>query len=156
MVSFIILLVVSSMFTLMGIYLRKRIRKFQLEGKKTTANIVEYIKKKSKDSDGGYTTYYYPNLSFKTYDGKRIRKILDSGTTWKPKKALPHRIEIYYIKEDGEYEVLINSRLWVSIIPNSVLFFGILFLLSVISVYILTEILHYDLSKILSDLLNKK
>ncbi|WP_299315987.1 DUF3592 domain-containing protein [uncultured Aquimarina sp.] len=140
--TIIILSTIGILFFGIGIYLKKDVRNFKKNGTKTNAEIISYVKEISEFKNEK-TTYYYPRFRFKNTDGKLIEKTHSSGLTNRPTKPIPERKEIYYLKNENEYEILINSKLWTSIIPNAVMIFGLLFLISIITVIILRDILNY-------------
>ncbi len=137
-----ILTIIGILFFGIGIYLKNNVRNFRKNGMKINAEIIRYVKEVSEHRNEK-TTYYYPHFRFKNIGGEVIEKTHSSGLTNRPKKPLPEKKEIYYIEDNGEYEILINTKLWTSIIPNAVMIFGLLFLISIITVIILRDVLNY-------------
>ncbi len=125
-----------------GLYLKSNVRNFEKNGTKITAEIVSY-KKEVSESRNDESTYYYPRFRFKTNDGETVEKTHSSGLSIKPKNPLPERKEIYYLKNENDFEILINSKLWTFVIPNALLIFGMLFLFSTVTILILRDYLHY-------------
>ena len=133
----LIVVFVGILFIGIGMFLRRRVQKIQSQGTRVTAEIISYIKKESQDIDGFATTYYYPLIRFKTKDSTVVEQVHSSGLSIKPKKTLPNKKEIYYLKNGNKYDILINSRLWTSLFPNVFVVLGILFLISIlIALYI--------------------
>ena len=138
----IVLIIIGIIFSGIGLYLKSNVRNFKKNGTKIKAEIVSYVKEVSETRNDN-STYYYPRFRFKTIEGETVEKTHSSGLTMKPKNALPERKEIYYLKNENEFEILINSKLWTLVIPNALLIFGMLFLFSTVTILILRDYLHY-------------
>jgi hypothetical protein len=128
--TFIVLLLIGILFSIIGVYLVRRKNKFVKKGRKSKARVVKYIKEKTTNrNDNTIDTYYYPVLEFKNEDGQVIRKTHDSGTSNKPKDSNKH-IDIFYLRNNqNEYEILIDKAFWTIIFPYSILIIGLLFII---------------------------
>ncbi len=138
----IVLIIIGIIFSGIGLYLKSNVRNFKKNGIKIKAEIISYIKEVS-ETRNDKSTYYYPRFRFKTIEGETVEKTHSSGLTTKPKTILPERKEIYYLKNENEFEILINSKLWTLVIPNAFLIFGMLFLFSTVTILMLRDYLHY-------------
>lgn len=138
----VVMFLFSFAFVIFGILHRKHVRKIQSDGVKTLAEIMKYEAKVEEYNDGDFTTYYYPYFRFVNEEGEIVELLHSSGLTRKPKGSLPRKKEIFYLKsEEGEYDIVINSKLWTVYIPNTFICFGGVSAILILTVYILHNVL---------------
>lgn len=93
-----------------GFHLQKRTAKFISTGTKTVANIISYVEEERESKNSTYSVFY-PLISFVPIDEKeKVFKQLKNTITPQEKAELPVPLEIYYIKEYEEYEIIIGSK----------------------------------------------
>jgi hypothetical protein len=105
---FFMFIILGVLFSIIGIYKNHKIDSIRKNGTSTKGEIEEYITELSYSSD--FTrTFYHPVIKFTDSKGK-IRKIKhDVGTTYLPNKKLPYQIKIYYIENNGTFEIVTES-----------------------------------------------
>ncbi|WP_157111452.1 hypothetical protein [Nonlabens spongiae] len=91
-------------------------------GRRVTAKIVKHVEKVSRDTEGMSTTYYYPIIEFKGSEGRLIQQELKLGTTIKSRKKT---MNIIYLLEDEEYEILIDNAFLKHWLPNILMCLGL-------------------------------
>lgn len=116
-------IILGILFSIFGIYKNHKIDSIRKNGIGTIGEIEEYITELSYSSD--FTrTFYHPVIKFTDSKGK-IRKIKDNvGTTYLPNKNLPYQLKIYYIENNGTFEIVTESIID-DIIPMLFLIIGI-------------------------------
>ncbi|WP_368668183.1 hypothetical protein [Flagellimonas sp. S3867] len=112
------------MFLFVGIYLRNFSHRIQTKGIKTKAKIVDFVEEKIKDSDGNSNIYHFPIVRFTDRNGIETSQKLDSSE--KPQK-INESIDIIYLKNGNEYEVMVNSKFWKSYFHLIFILGGLLF-----------------------------
>ena len=106
----------------LGYHLRSKTKKMETYGRRVTARIVKYVEKISRDTEGLSATYYYPVIEFKTNDNALIQQELKLGTTTKSRKKT---MNIIYLLEDEEYEILIDNAFLKHWLPNILMCLGL-------------------------------
>jgi len=112
---------------LAGFYLSNKYKEIKVNGIKTEGEIVSYEEETGMDTDGDYTTYYYPVIEF-TNNGKIVNQKYTTGTSLKPKKILPTKVELYYFldKAKGEYDLFLPNNLISKYAPVSLIIIGLI------------------------------
>ncbi|WP_421813563.1 hypothetical protein [Flagellimonas sp.] len=111
LIGALVFLIVGGVFLFAGFYFRKSSYRIQTKGVKTKAKIVDCVEEKIKDADGYSNTYHFPIIKFTDRNGIETSQKLDS--TGNPKK-INEVIDIIYLKNGNEYEIIINSVFWKS------------------------------------------
>lgn len=119
-----VFLICGISFSIAGIYLLINNRRIEKNGTKTRAKIIGYSKEKVEFSDE-MRTVFFPIFEFKDRNGIVVKQKHDSGEQTEIKEEF---VEIYYLKNDNEYEILINTDSWKSYFPIGFIVFGIIFL----------------------------
>lgn len=132
MVVTIFFLVAGGMFLFVGIKLRNNHRWVTGAGNRTQAVIVDIIDRTesniSENSMSNFTHYYYPVVEFIDEDGKEVRQRLNS--TVQPNQ-LDQFINIAYFKhENGEYEIVQDTKLMGKQFPAIIIGIGAFMLLA--------------------------
>lgn len=121
----ILFLIIGIGFSLVGYHLLFWNRRLEKNGIKTRAEIIDYSKENVEFSEGK-KTIYFPILKFTDRNGKVVIQKHDSGEHIKLKSGF---VEIYYLKKQNEYEVLINNDGWKTYFPIGTIVFGMVFLI---------------------------
>ena len=111
-------------FLSVGIYLLRSNRRIERNGTKVRAEIIDYSKEKVEFSDEKHTVFF-PILKFTNRQGIVITQKHDSGGQTKMKTDF---VEIYYLKKENEYEILINDTGWKTYFPVGFIGLGTIFL----------------------------
>lgn len=112
--------IIGGVFIYIGYYFRNKNIRIESNGIKTKATIIDFVEKKSRDSDGYTSTMYYPIVKFYDTNGIEKTQELDYGTSFKGSKK---SIDIIYLKKDDAYEIMINNKFWKTYFP--MIFIGI-------------------------------
>ncbi len=133
--SFIIISV-GLTFSLAGIYFIFIDKKIKSEGRKTEATVIDL--KQNTTTDG---TTYTQIIEFRNRKGNVIVQELGHSSSIKPKKRIPFKIPIYYLKRGDSYQILLANNglflaLWYAftIIGSSLLVIYILHIFEVITI----------------------
>ncbi len=106
--------VMGTLFAAIGIYFMAKFNKIAKEGTRTKAKIIDFETEISDDTDGYETTYYYPIIEFTDRKGNNVRQKVDFGST---SKISAKTIDIFYLLEDGKYNVVVNTTLFRYFLP---------------------------------------
>lgn len=79
-------------------------KKVRNQGRKTRATIVEILQEQTRD---GKT--YRLVLEFNNSEGAKVRQKLNTSSGLKPKKELPYPVDIYYLKENEKYHIIMDK-----------------------------------------------
>ncbi|GAA0728275.1 hypothetical protein GCM10009430_37270 [Aquimarina litoralis] len=128
-----IFFIVGGVFIYIGYYFRNKNIRIESNGVKTKATIIDFVEKRSKDSDGYTSTMYYPIVKF--YDTNGIEKIqeLDYGTSFKSSKK---NMDIIYLKKNDTYEIIINNKFWKTYFPMIFIEMGYFFCIITLIFYL--------------------
>lgn len=131
MIASIFFLIGGGMFLFAGIKLRNNHRWVTGAGNRTQALIVDIIEKTepnmNENSISNFDHYYYPMVEFIDEDGKEVRQRLLS--TVQPNQ-LDQYINIAYFKhENGEYEIVQDTKMMGSYLPSIAIGIGAFMLL---------------------------
>jgi len=112
---------------LAGYYLANKYKEIKVNGIKTEGKIVSYEEDTGMDTDGYSTTYYYPIIEF-INKGKIVTQKYSTGTSLKPKKILPTKVELYYFldKKKGEYDLFLPNNLVSKYAPVVLIVIGLI------------------------------
>lgn len=120
--------VIGVVFAAIGAYIMYRSNKIANEGIRTRAKIIDYESEVDKDMDGYETTYYYPILEFTDKNGNIVKQKTDLAST---SKIQTKSIEIFYLVEDGDYNIVMNTTLFRHILPWGFMTIGVFCMLIV-------------------------
>lgn len=116
-----------------GVYFIIKNNRVVKNGIQTRAKIVDYEVKIDNDTDGYRTTYYYPIIEFIDRKGNKVKQKVDTGSTSKIKAQT---IEIFYILEGKEYNIVLNTFVFRYLLPWGFLVIGAFFVLFAILKYL--------------------
>ncbi|MEC4003832.1 hypothetical protein OX283_004125 [Flavobacterium sp. SUN052] len=122
---FILKLIFGLASLFLGVYQNFKIDFTRKNGILVSGKIINYFEKIDELSDY-QKKYYYPIIEFKDSNDVE-RKIIDYsfGTTIKPKKILPHKINLYYIQKNEQLEIITENN-WNNFVPMLFLIIGII------------------------------
>jgi len=120
----LVFLIVGGMFLFVGFYFRKSSHRIQTTGIKTKAKITGFVEEKIADADGNSNTYHFPIVRFTDRIGIETSQKLDSSEN---QKRINELIDIIYLKNGDEYEVMINNKFWKSYFYLIFIIGGLLF-----------------------------
>lgn len=107
LIGAIVFLIIGGVFFFAGFYLRKSSYRIQTTGIKTKAKIVDFVEEKITDADGYSNTYHFPIVRFTDRIGIETSQKLDSSEN---PKRINELLDIIYLKNGDEYEVMINNK----------------------------------------------
>lgn len=117
-------------FASLGFYLLFWNRKVEKNGIRTRAEIIDYSEGEM-DFDDGKQIVFFPILKFTDKNGEVVTQKHDSG---EHKKLDSRFIEIYYLKNDTEYDILINTSGWKTYFPVGLIIFGLIFIVFAVAI----------------------
>jgi hypothetical protein len=91
----------------------KSSRDIKENGIKTDAQVIDY-KTTSIGSNNSSKKSYYPIITFKNEDGKKLTQELKVSDT---SRSLNKTIAIIYLKKGNDYEIIKDSKLWTIYYP---------------------------------------
>lgn len=100
----------------------RKYEQMEVKGIKTKAKIIDFIAEREKNNhDSRGTTYYFPIVEFLDVDGNKVVQKLDFS---EESNRINTFINILYLKQGNEYDILVDKKLWKSTFPQIFIYFG--------------------------------
>ena len=123
---------IGSLFIFLGFKFKREIHLISINGIKTKAQIINFIKDVHITKNGGRRIYYYPIIKFTDINQLEVTQKLDYNIS---RKHINQFVKITYLKTGANYDILLNKKKAFSIY-NMFFIIGTLFLFSAFFFYV--------------------
>ena len=100
-IATVILSALGIVFSVAGFYILRNFKHIRNHGKRTKAKVVDILEEHSNDGKS-----FRLVVEFTSINGEIIKQELNYSTGFKPKKALPYPLEIFYLEENESIKIL--------------------------------------------------